>query len=82
MAGSHSDITERKHLEGLTVQRARQQEALNLITQRIQGATKIETALQIAARELGHALGGQTSVFLNPADDHAESQTPVEKSRS
>lgn len=65
MAGSHSDITERKHLESLTNQRARQQEAINLITQRIQSATTIEEAMQVAARELGHALGQkQTAVTL------------------
>ncbi|GAB4538533.1 MAG: hypothetical protein Fur002_02140 [Anaerolineales bacterium] len=31
--------------------------SLNLIAQRIQSATRIEDALQIAAREVGHALG-------------------------
>ncbi|MFZ5879456.1 MAG: PAS domain S-box protein, partial [Chloroflexota bacterium] len=55
--GIAQDITERRQLEQLTVQRARQQEAINLITQRIQGAATVEMALQIAARELGHALG-------------------------
>ena len=60
------DITERKRLERLNQQRARHQEALNLITQKIQSTTKIETALQIAARELGVALGRrQTLVSLD-----------------
>jgi hypothetical protein len=45
--------------------RARQQEAINTITQRIQSATTIEEAMQVAARELGHAVGNrQTLVAL------------------
>src|ERR1700690_449511 len=51
-----TDITERRHNEELTKLRAQQQEALNLITQRIQSSTTIESALQVAARELGHAM--------------------------
>ncbi len=44
---------------------AERETTLNLITQKIQGATSVEVALQIAARELGHALGKkQTSVTL------------------
>ena len=62
------DITERKELERLTAQRARQQEAINTITQKIQAATTIEESLQVAARELGHALGQkQTVVALEPS---------------
>ena len=62
------DITERKQLQDLTAQRARQQEAINTITQRIQAATTIEEAMQVAARELGHAVGNrQTSVALEPS---------------
>lgn len=65
---SVTDITERKRLQDLTAQRARQQEAINLITQRIQAATTIEEAMQVAARELGHALGKrQTLVSLEPS---------------
>ena len=65
---SVTDITERKYNEDLLKQRAQNQEALNLITQRIQSATTIETALQVAARELGHALGKrQTLVVLDPS---------------
>jgi PAS domain S-box-containing protein len=60
------DITSRKELELLTAKRAAHVQALDTITQKIQGSTKIESALQIAARELGHALGmKQTTVSLN-----------------
>ncbi len=42
--------------------------SVNLITQKIQSTTSIEAALQMAARELGHALGmKQTLVTLEPA---------------
>jgi GAF domain-containing protein len=48
-------------------QQAERESAVNLITQKIQSATSIEAALQIAARELGHALGmKQTMVSLEP----------------
>jgi len=62
---SVTDISERKGLQELTAQRARQQEKINLITQKIQSATTIEEAMQVAARELGHAVGNrQTMVAL------------------
>jgi PAS domain S-box-containing protein len=65
--GANQDITERKHLEEFNRKRARQQEALNAITQKIQNTATIEEAMQIAARELGHALGErQTMVALEP----------------
>ena len=65
---SVTDITERKRLEELTIQRAHYQETINLITQRIQSASTIESALQVAARELGHALGMKpTHVALDTA---------------
>ena len=63
-----TDITERKRSEELNRRRAQQQEAINTITQRIQAATTIEEAMQVAARELGHALGKrQTLVALEPS---------------
>ena len=62
-----ADITQQKSDREFTEQRAKQQESLNRITQRIQSSTSVEDALQIAARELGHALGMKsTLVTLDP----------------
>jgi PAS domain S-box-containing protein len=72
---SVTDITERRHLQDLTAQRARQQEAINLITQRIQAATTIEEAMQVAARELGHALGKRPTLVALNVDTLASSTT-------
>ena len=80
------DITERKRMQELAAQSARHQEAVNLITQRIQAAATIEEAMQVAARELGHALGNrQTMVALEPSAlsretrvDQATEDQPVE----
>jgi len=53
---------------------AKHESTMNLITQKIQGAGTIETALQIAVRELGHALGQKpTTISLDLsvlADEH------------
>jgi PAS domain S-box-containing protein len=60
------DITQRKEFELEATKRAAHVQALDNIAQKIQSATKIETALQIAARELGHALGMKpTSVSID-----------------
>jgi GAF domain-containing protein/HAMP domain-containing protein len=49
-----------------TQKQAEREAAVNLITQKIQGTTSIETALKVAARELGHLMGmKQTIVSLN-----------------
>jgi PAS domain S-box-containing protein len=65
-----TDITERRRQEEQARRRAQQQEALNRITQSIQRAARVEEALQIAARELGHALGRKpTLVNLEPPVD-------------
>ncbi|NWG07254.1 MAG: GAF domain-containing protein [Chloroflexi bacterium] len=65
--GANQDITERRHLEELIRKRAVEQEAINLITQKIQSAITVEEALQVAAREVGHVLGGrETIVAIEP----------------
>lgn len=61
--GANQDITERRRLEEINRKRAEQQEAINQITQKIQSATTIEAALQMAARELGHALGRKPTII-------------------
>lgn len=41
---------------------AEREAMLNVISQKIQGATSVEAVLQIAARELGHALGAPMTI--------------------
>ena len=43
-------------------QQAERESTLNIISQKIQGATTVEAVLQIAARELGHALGAPLTI--------------------
>jgi len=43
-------------------QQASRESTLNIISQKIQSATTVEAVLQIAARELGHALGAPMTV--------------------
>lgn len=74
--GANQDITERRRAEELNKQRAFQQEAINLITQKIQSTTSMEDALQIAARELGHVLGRKpVMVAIEPAMLSKEKET-------
>ena len=62
------DVTEQKKNQDLIAQNARRQEAVNQISQKIQSTATIEEAMQVAARELGHALGNrQTVVALDPS---------------
>ncbi len=81
--GANQDVTERRSLEELNRKRAAQQEALNSITQKIQSTTSIEAALQMTARELGHALGMKpTLVMLEsgalPDKNHTELKNEME----
>lgn len=46
----------------LAQQQAEREARLNLISQKIQSATSVEAVLQIAARELGHALGAPRTI--------------------
>jgi len=64
-----TDITQRKKDEELLAKRAEEsrrqaerESALNVISQKIQGATTVDAVLQIAARELGHALGSPFTI--------------------
>ncbi len=58
---------------------AEHETAVNLIAQRIQNTISIESALQIAARELGHALGMKpTLVALDPAALSGDGRTQKE----
>jgi len=66
-----------------TQQKANREITLNLIGQKIQGATSVEAALQIAARELGHALGKkQTVVALDTSALSVERNSSINKEES
>jgi GAF domain-containing protein len=75
--GANQDITERRNLEESSRKRANQQQALNQITQKIQSTSSIETALQTAARELGHALGMKPTLVMLKSEALSENQTEL-----
>ncbi|NTU55431.1 MAG: PAS domain S-box protein [Anaerolineales bacterium] len=76
----HHDITEQKKSQDIIAKRAHQQEAINLLTQKIQSTDTVESALQVAARELGRALGQKlTLVALDPAALTGEGKNMVSK---
>jgi PAS domain S-box-containing protein len=54
-------LENRRQFERAQLQAAREA-ALNVISQKIQSATTVEAVLQIAARELGHALGAPRTI--------------------
>ena len=69
------DITTRKELELETAKRAANLGKLDAITRQIQSTAKIEDALQVAARELGHAFGMKpTRVTLEPTTNGREKE--------
>jgi PAS domain S-box-containing protein len=68
MAGSHTDITESRTQLDSAQKQADYETKLNTIAQKIQNTATIEEAMQITARELGHALGKrETYIALDPA---------------
>ncbi len=60
-----------------TQRQAERETAVNLITQKIQNTTSIEAALQMAARELGHAMGMKSTLITLESETLSENQTEL-----
>lgn len=58
---------------------AERETMLNAISQKIQSAATLESALQVAARELGHALGGKPTLVELELADNASGQENAQK---
>jgi GAF domain-containing protein/HAMP domain-containing protein len=73
MAPQISTVLESRRQFERAQQQAERESALNLISQKIQSATTVEAVLQIAARELGHALGTPMTVAQLSMKDKEQS---------
>ncbi|HNR46113.1 MAG TPA: GAF domain-containing protein [Anaerolineaceae bacterium] len=62
MAPQIATVLENRRQFERAQKQAERQSTLNLISQKIQSATTVEAVLQIAARELGHALGAPRTI--------------------
>jgi PAS domain S-box-containing protein len=62
MAPQMATVLENRIQFARAQQQADRESTLNLISQKIQSATTVEAVLQIAARELGHALGAPMTI--------------------
>ncbi len=62
MAPQIATVLENRRQFERAQKQAERESTLNVISQKIQGATTVEAVLQIAARELGHALGAPMTI--------------------
>ncbi|MBK8617516.1 MAG: GAF domain-containing protein [Anaerolineales bacterium] len=62
LAPQIATVLENRHQYQRAQQQAERESTLNTISQKIQSATTVEAVLQIAARELGHALGAPMTI--------------------
>jgi GAF domain-containing protein len=62
LAPQISTVVENRRQFERAQQQAERESTLNVISQKIQSATSVEAVLQIAARELGHALGAPMTI--------------------